>query len=686
LGFNWFKVSGVPETFSLYTMKLKKYHSGLLLVLLLATLFACDSSSDNGKATGTLQLSVVRVGTTTLNLTDFSQNDNAPADKPVVVSFSAPLQESSVANAVLLKEKDSGVIIPLTFAYLDNNKTFSASPDEPLEPNKTFVLQIGDELKGANGETFPGHTVEFTTVPGTLTIASLMFNDVESLSSSRIQDVPVEDAIIDITFSAPLDPADVVPSNFLVSFNGANVPVTVEASDDNKKITVSATQKLKGIAKYQLVVSGEINGMHQEVFQQFAKSFFTTVDPTPVFPVISDDDLLTLVQEQTFKYFWDFAQPASGMSRERNSSGNLVTSGGSGFGIMSIIVGIERGFITRAQGLERMDRILDFLETSDRFHGAWPHWIDGNSGNVIPFSPDDNGGDLVETSFLVEGLLTFRQYLNENNADELGLINRINVLWEGVEWDWYTRGGQNVLYWHWSPDKGWIMNHQIRGWNECLITYVLAASSPTHTIATSAYAQGWTRSGAMANGKTFYSIPLPLGPDYGGPLFFSHYSFLGLNPQNLSDTYADYWEQNVNHSRINHAYVVDNPKNFVGYSDENWGLTASDNHVSYSAHSPTNDLGVISPTAALSAMPYTPEESLKAMRFFYYHLGDRLWGPYGFYDAFNLTEGWTANSYLAIDQGPIIIMIENHRTGLLWDLFMSAPEVQDGLTKLGFTY
>jgi hypothetical protein len=230
------------------------------------------------------------------------------------------------------------------------------------------------------------------------------------------------------------------------------------------------------------------------------------------------------------------------------------------------------------------------------------------------------------------------------------------------------------------------MNHQIKGWNECLITYVLAASSPTHTIPASAYHQGWASNGALKNGKSFYSIVLPLGQDYGGPLFFSHYSFLGLDPRNLSDTYADYWEQNVNHSLINHAYVVANPKNFVGYSDENWGLTASDNQAGYQAHSPTNDLGVISPTAALSAFPYTPDESMKAMRFFYYHLGDRLWGTQGFYDAFNLTEGWTANSYLAIDQGPIIVMIENHRTGLLWDLFMSAPEVQAGLTKLGFSY
>jgi hypothetical protein len=403
-------------------------------------------------------------------------------------------------------------------------------------------------------------------------------------------------------------------------------------------------------------------------------------------PLISDEALLTEVQKQTFKYFWDFGHPASGMARERNTSGDLVTSGGSGFGIMSLIVGIERGFITRAEGIERMDKILDFLETADRFHGAWSHWINGSNGDVIPFSASDNGGDLVETAFLVEGLITFRQYLNAGVAAEQVLINRINTLWQGVEWDWYRRSAQNVLYWHWSPNLDWVMNHQIKGWNECLITYVLAASSTTHTIPKTVYDAGWASNGTMQNGNVYEGITLPLGPPYGGPLFFTHYSFLGLDPTSLVDTYANYSVQNTNHSLINYEYCVRNPKQFVGYSDECWGLTASDNHIGYNAHSPTNDLGVITPTAALSSFPYTPDESMKALKFFYYKMGDRLWGEYGFYDAFNLTEGWTANSYLAIDQGPIIVMIENHRTGLLWDLFMSAPEVQSGLTKLGFTY
>ncbi len=401
---------------------------------------------------------------------------------------------------------------------------------------------------------------------------------------------------------------------------------------------------------------------------------------------LTDEKLLDLVQHQSFKYFYDFAHPASGMVLERNTSGDIVTSGGSGFGLMALILGMERGFITRQEGLEQLERMVTFLETCDRYHGVWPHWLNGGSGEVVPFSPKDNGADLVETAFLVQGLITVRQYLNDGLAGEEELKERINTLWEEVEWDWFTRGGEEVLYWHWSPEFDWEMNHAIRGHNETLITYVLAASSPTHSIDSSVYHKGYARNGEIVNGVDYYGIKLPLGEELGGPLFFSHYSFLGLDPRNLSDRYANYWEQNVNHSLINRQYCIENPNNFEGYGADCWGLTASDNHQFYGAHSPTNDLGVITPTAAVSSIPYTPEQSLQAIRHFYYELGDRLWGDYGFYDAFNQSQKWWTDSYLAIDQGPIVIMIENYRTGLLWDLFMSAPEVGEGLQKLGFSF
>jgi len=520
--------------------------------------------------------------------------------------------------------------------------------------------------------------------PAELLIMSVKIDGIDILNETRPDNISLN-PIFEVTFSAPIKDEFANAAFFDLSGNEA---FSYAQSADKQTITISSTQSLKDLNRYLFWISHEITGINSEqLSDQLSKYIYTTTSDVPKFEEISEDSLLTLIQAQTFRYFWDFGHPASGMARERNSSGNLVTSGGSGFGIMSMIVGIERGFITREEGIARLETIISFLETADRFHGAWSHWIDGNTGKVIPFSSNDNGGDLVETAFLVQGLLAFRQYLNPTIAIEQDLINRITELWEAVEWDWYQKDGQKTLFWHWSPDKNWTMNLQISGWNESLIIYVLAASSPTHPISKEVYDNGWTRNGGMRNGRNFENILLPLGYDYGGPLFFAHYSFLGLDPRGLSDQYCeDYFLQNKNHTLINQAYCARNPRNFVGYSDENWGLTASDNHNGYSAHSPTNDLGVITPTAALSSFPYTPEESMKALKFFYYSYGDRLWGQYGFYDAFNITQGWTANSFLAIDQGPIIVMIENHRTALIWDLFMTIPEIQQGLTKLEFNF
>lgn len=404
---------------------------------------------------------------------------------------------------------------------------------------------------------------------------------------------------------------------------------------------------------------------------------------------LSDTALLELVQKQTFRYFWDFAHPVSGLARERSNIAydyglETTTSGGTGFGVMAVVVATERGWITRDTAVGFLLKMVKFLAKAERYHGVFPHWLNGATGETIPFSSKDDGSDLVETSYLFQGLLTARQYFNQNNPRENQLRNRITGLWNDVEWNWHTRGGLSILFWHWSPNNDWSMNHEIRGWNECLITYVLAASSPRYSISPDVYHRGWANSNHFKNQREYYGIKLPLGFDYGGPLFFAHYSFLGINPKGLKDNYADYWTQNVNHTLINREHSIRNPKGFKGYGTNTWGLTASDNHQGYGAHSPTEDLGVISPTAALSSFPYTPEYSMEALKHFYYDLGDKIWSEYGFVDAFNETKDWYAKSHLAIDQGPIIVMIENYRTGLLWNLFMQIPEIQNGMKKLGF--
>jgi len=412
----------------------------------------------------------------------------------------------------------------------------------------------------------------------------------------------------------------------------------------------------------------------------------------------SEDEMMFRdVQQTTFQYFWDGAEPVSGLARERYHMDNvypendkmIITSGGGGFGVMAILVGIERGFITRAQGVERMEKIVKFLETADRFHGAWPHWWNGETGKVKPFSIKDDGGDLVETSFMIQGLLCVRQYFKEGSEREKAIAARIDKLWREVEFDWY-RNGKKVLYWHWSPKYGWDMNFAVTGYNECLIMYVLATSSPTHGVPAEVYHEGWARGGKIKENVTTYGHLLTLAhngaPKYGGPLFWSHYSFLGLDPTSLKDRYADYWEHNKNHTLINYEWCVDNPKNYKGYGKDSWGLTASYSVKFYAAHAPgEEDRGVISPTAALSSMPYTPEQSMNAMRNWYRNKKDSIYGPYGFYDGFSDHYNWYPKKYLAIDQGPIVVMMENYRTGLLWNLFMSCPEVQGGLKKLGFS-
>src|SRR5918996_322518 len=404
---------------------------------------------------------------------------------------------------------------------------------------------------------------------------------------------------------------------------------------------------------------------------------------------LGDDDLLDLVQKQTFRYFWDFAHPVSGLARERSNvtphyGHEAVATGGSGFGIMSIIVAVERQWIGRSDAVDRLLQMVRFLYKANSYHGILPHFLNGETGRTIPFSRKDDGGDLVETSYLMAGLLCARQYFDRDDPRESEVRARIDLLWQEAEWDWHTRGGEQILYWHWSPNNGWSLNHDIRGWNECLITYVLAASAPRDAIDAEAYHGGWAQSRTFTNGREFYGIRLPLGPDYGGPLFFAHYSFLGLDPRGLRDRYADYWQQNVAHTLMNYEHCVRNPGGFKGYGPDCWGLTASDDHQGYAAHAPDHDLGVISPTAALSSFPYAPAHSMRALRHFYHRLGDRIWGDLGFVDAFSETEGWYAGSHLAIDQGPIVIMIENHRTGLLWKLLMSCHEIQGGLRKLGF--
>ena len=426
------------------------------------------------------------------------------------------------------------------------------------------------------------------------------------------------------------------------------------------------------------------------------------VDP-PVNPpaptAYTDPQIVEMVQKDALKYFWDFAESNSKLARERYHTDNpgldatIVSTGGSGFGLMTLLVGIKNGYLPRAEAVARISTALNFLQNADRFHGAWSHWISGTSGDVIPFSTMDNGGDLVETAFLVQGLICVREYFkNSTDTTEIGLSQKADQLWKEVEWNWYTQG-QNVLYWHWSPNYNFQMNHKLQGFDETLITYILAAASPTFAIQKSVYQEGWARNGGIKNSSSQYGIPVVVNHNGAngnvGPMFWSHYSFLGLDPRGLSDEYVNYGDVTANHAKIMYQYSIANPKGWNGYSAKNWGLTASysrnsDGTTGYAAHQPNNDLGVISPTAAISNFPYTPTESMNYLRFLYNENYSKLIGVAGPYDAYSLHYNWVTPRYLAIDQGPINPMIENQKSAFLWNLFMNAPDIRSGLIKLGF--
>jgi hypothetical protein len=426
---------------------------------------------------------------------------------------------------------------------------------------------------------------------------------------------------------------------------------------------------------------------------------------------LSDSALLDVIQRQTFRYFWHYAHPVSGLARERDNTvraeyywdyineaydqpnfsrhtfgEEACAIGGTGFGVLSTIVAVQRGWIGRDTALKRLVQIVDFLIKADCYHGIYPHFMNGATGKTIPFGRLDDGADIVETSYLLMGLLCAREYFKGDAPLERYFRERVTQMWNDADWNWHSKGGDKTLYWHWSPDNDFNMNFPVFGWDECLITYIMSASSPTHPISKDLYENCWVKSQSWRNGKQYYGITLPLGNfDGGGPLFFEQYTFMGIDPNGLKDDHGiDYAEQTRNHTLINRAYCIDNPKKFKGYAANCWGLTAGDSYKGYVAHCPQEDLGVIQPTAALSSLPYTPEYSMQALKHFYYDLGSRIWGPFGFADGFSESRNWFAKTHLAIDEGPIVVMIENYRSALIWRLFMNIPDVQNGLKKLGF--
>jgi len=388
--------------------------------------------------------------------------------------------------------------------------------------------------------------------------------------------------------------------------------------------------------------------------------------------------LLTEVQRAGVRYFYDYGHPVSGLARESTFHGDDVcTIGATGMGCFNLIVASERGFIPRRQVAERLRRMLRFLSgRAERFHGAFPHWLNGRTGKVIPFSPDDDGADLVETAFLAQGLLAVREYFTADDPVEVEVRGLADRLWRDIEWDFFvkTDGPDVYLLWHWSPRVGWKKNHAIRGFNECQIVYLLALASPVHAAPAEAYWRGW-HGPDFSRPREHFGVRVSLGGRLEMPLFFTHYSYLGLDPRAVAFDGRSYFEHFQGLCRVQIRYAQSRRGTFRGYGPL-WGLTASLGPDGYRAFAPgADDDGTIAPTAALSSMPYVPQESRAFLLELHRNHRERLWGRFGYVDAFNLSRDWATKEYLGIDVGPIGPMIENHRSGLCWKTFMKAPEI-----------
>jgi len=413
---------------------------------------------------------------------------------------------------------------------------------------------------------------------------------------------------------------------------------------------------------------------------------------------MTDDQLLTMVQDASFHYYWDAAEPVSGMARESQpGNDDMIALGASGFGVMAMVVAADRGFVPREAVVERMLKITRFLERADRFHGAWGHFMSGRTGHVIPlFQIYDDGADLVETSFMMQGLLAARGYFTRDTPAERELRARITKLWEGVDWDWFrATPKRDALYWHWSPDYGWYIHFRLEGWNEVMITYLLAVASPTHPVPPSIYYTGYTGHEGYGTPRTYFGItttqsyfpPTKTSPGSTGPLFFAHYSYMGYDPRGVRDRYSNYFKSNRALARISQAYAIANPKHFKGYGADSWGLTAVDGPDNdYHEYKPfLTDDGTIAPTGAVASYAYTPKASLAAIKHWYRDLGEQMWGIYGFPDSFNQQQDWYSGIYMGLNQAPQTVMIENGRTGLVWRAFMSNPEIRAMQRKLRLT-
>jgi hypothetical protein len=395
------------------------------------------------------------------------------------------------------------------------------------------------------------------------------------------------------------------------------------------------------------------------------------------------------VQEAAVRFYFEEAHPVSGLSQEGAPGwGDTSAVGSTGMGMANIIVGVHRGFVTREQGVALALKMLRFLDQKTETQaGAFAHWMDGTTGAARKFGSNGTAADLVETSFLIQGAILLREYFNGSSAEEREIGAIATRLAAEVQWPQFMVDQPTgpVMMWHWDSVVG-PGELPIRGFHEGMMPYILGIGSQTYPIPAKSFYTGWYHpQHQLGTTRTDFGIEHGLGRGIGWPLFFAHYSHIGFDPRVIRYKGKTYFEHFVDATKVHEAYARSRASEFKGY-DTVWGLAASTSPDGYKAHRPgKDDSGTIATTAALSSMPYLPDAVLNCMESMYLDYGSRIWGCYGFYNAFNPTRDWVGEKYIGIELGPIAPMIENHRSGLLWRLFMQAPEVQRALERLRAT-
>ena len=417
----------------------------------------------------------------------------------------------------------------------------------------------------------------------------------------------------------------------------------------------------------------------------------TTLSAVPN-PFASDDAFLDYVQQANFDYFWYAANPANGLVPDRSATGSACSIAAVGFGLTAIGIGIDHGWISRTQGVARVLTTLNtFLQgpqganTSGTigYKGWFYHWLDMNTALRA------SGSELssIDTTLLLSGILYSKQYFNGANSDETSIRTMSDAIFNRVDWNWMAQGTDAVAM-GWQPTSGFTGYGNWVGYDEGMILYLLGLGIATNPLPASAWSY-WTSGYTW---YTYYGESFVLFP----PLFGHEYSHCWIDFRHIADAYMNsqsstYFENSRRAALAQRAYCIANPANpplgWVGYSGNVWGLTACDGPTGYNAHGAPpalNDDGTIAPTAPGGAMAFTPEYSLPTLQYFYSQFRLHIWTAYGFHDAFNLSAQWYDTDELGIDQGPIVIMIENYRTQRPWRLFMQNEEVQRGLQRAGF--